>query len=192
MNEQAIETYRQHALLMHLTDDELVEQMEGRLAGIVALRVAAHLERCLVCEGRLEFLRSMTATNVITFSEGPMALGEALNDASFELDHVLAKAAYTSSQKHFEDAGGWFECRMFERDDGTMSVSISSHVTEEAGAHVDLLCDQVPDWRRTATFELEGDEIVARVVLTIDDRRQLPKGCRLRCQLRYPDGKSSV
>jgi len=75
------------------------------------------------------------------------------------------------------------------REDGTISVSIASRVTEEAGSLVDLFCDQAPDWQRTARFELEGEDIVALVVLTLDDRRQLPPDCQLRCRLRPSDGE---
>lgn len=205
MDAHAIEIYRRHALLLHLTDDELAGQLDGTLEGLTALRVVAHLERCSVCEARLEFLRSVTAKN---YEEEEVAacgradwwhvkderrsrLREALNDASFQLDHALGNAAHTRGREHFTDAGGWFECLMYERSDGTMSVSIASHVTEEAGSQIDLLCDQVPAWRRTATLELEGEEIVARIVLTLEDRRQLPGSCQLYCRLRHRDGEPS-
>ena len=204
MDAHAIEIYRRHALLLHLTDEELAGQLDGTLEGLTALRVAAHLERCSVCEARREFLRSVTAAKEKVAAaacaradwwhvkdERQSRLREALNDASFELDHALANAAHTRGREHFRDAGGWFERLMFERNDGTMSVSIVSRVTEEAGSQIDLLCDQVPDWRRTATFELEGEEIVARIVLTLEDRRQLPRSCQLRCRLRHRDGEPS-
>lgn len=191
MNEDATETYRQHALLLHLTDEELAGQLESTLTGLAARRAAAHLKRCLICEGRLEFLRSMTETPVVPFPVSRSGLWRALNDAHFELDHVPAKAAHTRGWKHATDADEWFEWRMFEQDDGTLSLSIASKVTEEAGAHVDLFCDQVPGWQRTTTFIREGNEIVARTVLSLDDRRQLPKDCRLRCRLRHPEGESS-
>lgn len=188
MNEMTIQAYRQQALLLHLTDEELEAHVEGRLSGLASRRAAAHLERCLLCQGRLEFLRSMITADVIAFPLRPSRLGGALNDAAFDIP-VLAKAAYTTTRKHFTDAGGWFDCHMYEREDGTISVSIASRVTEEAGSLVDLFCDQAPDWQRTARFELEGEEIVARVVLTLDDRRQFPPGCQLRCRLRQSDGE---
>ncbi len=189
MNEMTIQAYRQQALLLHLTDEELEAQVEGGLSGLASRRASAHLERCLLCQGRLEFLRSMITADVIAFPLRPSRLREALNDAAFDMDPVLAKAAHTTTRKHFKDAGGWFDCHIYERDDGTMSVSIASRVTEETGSLVDLFCDQAPDWQRTARFELEGEEIIARVVLTLDDRRQLPPGCQLRCRLRQSDGE---
>lgn len=205
MDAHAIEIYRRHALLLHLTDEEVAGLLDGALEGLTALRVAAHLKRCSVCEARLEFLRLVTAENdeAVAASaytrtgwwhvkdERRSRLRESLNDASFELDHVLANAAHTMGEEHFKDGEGWFECSMYELNDGTMSVSIVSRVTEEAGSQIDLLCDLVPDWRRTATFDLEGDEIVARIDLTLDDRRQLPRGCQLRCRLRHRDGEPS-
>ena len=54
MNEDATETYRQHALLLHLTDEELAGQLESTLTGLAARRAAAHLKRCLFCKGRLK------------------------------------------------------------------------------------------------------------------------------------------
>lgn len=188
MNEMSIQAYRQQALLLHLTDEELEAQVEGRLSGLASWRAAAHLERCLLCQGRLEFLRSMITADVIAFPLRPSRLGAALNDAAFDIP-VLAKAAHTTTRKHFKDAGGWFDCHMYERDDGTISVSIASRVTAEAGSLVDLFCDQAPDWQRTARFELVGEAIVALVVLTLDDRRQLPPDCQLRCRLRPSDGE---
>lgn len=189
MNEMTIQAYRQQALLLHLPDEELEAHVEGRLSGLATRRAAAHLERCLLCQGRLEFLRSMITADVIAFPLRPSRLGGALNYAAFDIP-VLAKAAHTTTRKHFKDVGGWFDCHMYERDDGTISVSIASRVTEEAGSLVDLFCDQAPDWQRTARFELEGEDIVALVVLTLDDRRQLPPNCQLRCRLRPSDGES--
>ncbi len=191
MEADVIEIYRRTALLLHLTDEELVGRLEDTLEGLTSLRVAAHLRRCSVCQGRLEFLQSILTADVIAFPDRRSRLGEALNVASFQIDPVLAKAALTMSGKDFKDAEGWFYGRMYERNDGTLSISIASHATEEAGSIVDLFSDQMPGWQRTETFKLEGEEIVARFVLTLEDRRQLPRACQLRCRLRHPDAEPS-
>ena len=92
MNEEAIETYRQHALLPHLTDEELEGQLGSTLTRLAARRTAAHLKRCLFCKGRLKHYKIREFEKLVEEILSPLEL-EVLGSRVLEVATLAEIAA---------------------------------------------------------------------------------------------------
>jgi predicted anti-sigma-YlaC factor YlaD len=61
-NEQ-FENLLKQAVLVHLSDDELGQYLDGATDEVTSARIVAHLRQCQMCSGRSALMKLSAATN---------------------------------------------------------------------------------------------------------------------------------
>ena len=187
----------------HLSEEELADYHDGTVGdGITRTRLEAHLQRCLICQRRLEFLREVTAEAAgIEPSQIPeiyyetaqrllhpvretlRALGKWLRELF--IYHLTPEPQFAFATPgeplDLESEDGKYGIFVEEDQNHNVIVRVDSTEMELAGTPIHFYAGE---WQREVRLEkVEDDQVGAEVVITPDERAALPTGTDLRAKL---------